>query len=60
MADLVRTYLDLPLGIVDAAVIAIAEGLQLTEVATLDQRHFAVVRPRHVPAFTVLPGSDVV
>ena len=37
--------MDLPLGIVDAAVIAIAERLQVTEIATLDHRHFAVVRP---------------
>ena len=29
-AELVETYIDLPLGIVDAAVIAIAERLQLT------------------------------
>jgi uncharacterized protein len=57
MAELVGTYLDLPLGIVDAAVIAIAERLGLTEVATVDHRHFSVVRPRHVPAFTLLPGS---
>jgi uncharacterized protein len=59
MAELVETYLDLPLGIVDAAVIAIAERLQLTEVATLDHRHFAVVRPSHADAFTLLPGSDL-
>ena len=59
MAELVQSYLDLPLGIVDAAVIAIAERLQLTEIATLDHRHFAVVRPSHTDAFTLLPGSDL-
>ena len=57
MAELVESYLDLPLGIVDAAVVAIAERLALTEIATLDHRHFSVVRPRHVPAFSLLPGS---
>jgi uncharacterized protein len=56
MAELVESYLDLPLGIVDAAVVAIAERLALTEIATLDHRHFSVVRPRHVPAFSLLPG----
>lgn len=56
MAELVSTYLDLPLGIVDAAVIAIAERLGLSEVATIDHRHFSVVRPRHVAALTLLPG----
>jgi uncharacterized protein len=58
MAELVEAYLDLPLGIVDAAVIAIAERLRLTEIATLDHRHFAVVRPSHTGAFALLPGSD--
>jgi len=59
-AELVETYADLPLGIVDAAMIAIAERLQLTEIATLDHRHFTVVRPRHTAAFVLLPGSDAV
>jgi predicted nucleic acid-binding protein len=57
MAELVETYLDLPLGIVDAAVIAIAERLRLAEVATLDRRHFSVVKPRHVAAFALLPAD---
>ncbi|MFI7627711.1 hypothetical protein [Microbispora rosea] len=56
MAELVERYVDLPLGLVDAAVIAIAERLGLREVATVDQRHFRIVRPRHVEAFTLLPG----
>jgi hypothetical protein len=25
------------------------------EIATLDKRHFSVVRPRHVAGFTLLP-----
>jgi predicted nucleic acid-binding protein len=45
MAELVRRYGDLPLGTTDACVIAVAERLGLTEVATLDRRHFSVVRP---------------
>ncbi|MBG0812665.1 type II toxin-antitoxin system VapC family toxin [Planomonospora sp. ID82291] len=56
MAQLVETYIDLPLGLVDAAVIAIAERLALKEIATVDHRHFRVVRPRHISAFTLLPG----
>ncbi|MFC7382753.1 type II toxin-antitoxin system VapC family toxin [Sphaerisporangium rhizosphaerae] len=55
VAHLVRTYADLPLGVVDASVIAIAERLGLREIATLDHRHFRVVRPVHVPAFRLLP-----
>jgi uncharacterized protein len=54
-SELVEAYADLPLGTTDATVIALAERLGLSEVATLDRRHFSVVRPRHVPAFTLLP-----
>lgn len=55
MADLVVTYGDLPLGTTDASVVAVAERLKITDVATLDRRHFAVVRPNHVDALTLLP-----
>ncbi|GAA4589424.1 PIN domain-containing protein [Planotetraspora phitsanulokensis] len=55
IAELVRLYKDLPLGAVDASVIAIAERLGLPAVATLDHRHFSVVRPLHVAALQLLP-----
>jgi hypothetical protein len=40
MAELMDTYADLPLGTVAAA-----ERLGITKIATLDRRHFTVVRP---------------
>lgn len=55
MAELVATYADMPLGAVDASVVAIAERTGATTVLSLDQRHFSVVRPRHTDAFTLLP-----
>ncbi|WP_280660736.1 PIN domain-containing protein [Geodermatophilus sp. DF01_2] len=55
IATLVARYRDLPLGTVDASVVAAAERLGAQEVATVDRRHFGVVRPEHVPAFTLLP-----
>jgi predicted nucleic acid-binding protein len=55
MAELVRTYRDFPLGAVDAAVIAVAERLDVTDIATIDHRHFRAVRPAHCPAFNILP-----
>jgi uncharacterized protein len=55
IAELVATYRDLPLGTVDASVIAAAERLGAIEVATVDRPHFGVVRPRHVAAFTLFP-----
>ena len=54
-AQLVDHYADLPLGAVDATVITLAERLRVTEIATLDHRHFTVVRPAHVDALTLLP-----
>ena len=53
--DLQQQYHDLGLGVVDASVIALAERSGETELATLDRRHFSVVRPRHVEALTLLP-----
>lgn len=55
MAELVEKYASLPLGTSDASVIAVTERLGITEVATLDHRHFTVVRPRHIPNLTLLP-----
>ncbi len=53
--ELCRQYLDLPLGLVDASMVAVAERLDETKVATLDHRHFTVVRPSHTHALTLLP-----
>lgn len=50
MAELVRRYDDLPLGTTEASVIALAERLGIKQIATLDHRHFRVVRPSHVEA----------
>ena len=58
MTELVERYIDFPLGIVDASVIAIAERLGLSAVATIDHRHFRAVKPRHVDAFKLLSGGD--
>jgi predicted nucleic acid-binding protein len=52
---LAAKYDDLPLGIVDAAVVALAERLGIITVATLDRKHFSVVRPLHVDAFELVP-----
>ena len=54
-AELVLEYGDWPLGTVDASVIATAERLEVTTIATLDRRHFGAVRPRHVERFELLP-----
>ena len=55
MVELVAQYHDLPLGTVDASVVAAAERLGETEIATVDRRHFSVVRPMHVETFALRP-----
>jgi predicted nucleic acid-binding protein len=50
-----RTYADLSVGIVDASVLALVERLDEPKLATLDHRHFAVMRPRHIEALRLLP-----
>lgn len=55
IAELVAAYRDLPLGTVDASIVAACERLGATSIATLDRRHFSVVRPRHVPSFELVP-----
>ena len=53
--ELQRQYADLELGIVDASVVALAERLDEHKLATLDHRHFAVVRPSHIGSLDLLP-----
>jgi hypothetical protein len=53
--ELVVQYRDFPLGTVDASIIAVAERLNISTIATFDHRHFTVVRPTHVDAFELLP-----
>ena len=52
-AEIAARYRALRLGLVDTAVIAAAERLRATAIATLDVRHFAAVsirgRPRLIP-----------
>lgn len=56
VGTLCTTYVDLPLGVVDASVVAVAERMGEPKVATLDHRHFTVVRPAHVEALDLLPA----
>ncbi len=55
IVELMTQYIDLPLGMADASIVALAERLEVKELATLDRRHFSVVRPNHVDAFRLLP-----
>ena len=43
------------LGFTDSTIVAMAERLALTTIATTDRRHFKTIRPRHVRQFTLVP-----
>ena len=54
--ELVDRYADSDIGFVDAAVLAVVERLGERKLATLDRRHFAVLRPRHVDSIDLIPA----
>jgi hypothetical protein len=51
--DVMTKYPDL--GFTDSTIVAMAERLALTTIATTDRRHFSAVRPHHVRQFTLVP-----
>jgi predicted nucleic acid-binding protein len=53
--ELCSRYRDLPLGFVDAAVLAVTERMGEPKLVTLDYRHFRVVRPQHGVSLVLLP-----
>jgi predicted nucleic acid-binding protein len=55
IAELVEAYVDLPLGLVHASVVAVAERLGQQRIASLDHRLLGVVRPRHCERLELVP-----
>jgi hypothetical protein len=53
--EIMRQYADFDIGFVDAAVLAVVERLGEPKLATLDHRHFGVMKPRHVLSLQLLP-----
>lgn len=43
------------IGFVDATLVASAERLKLSTIATTDRRHFGAIQPRHIRGFTLVP-----
>ena len=54
--ELCDRYADADIGFVDAAVLAVVERLHESKLATLDRRHFALLRPRHRDSIELLPA----
>ncbi len=52
--EIISVYRDKKIGFVDAAILAMAERLNIAKILTLDE-HFRFIRPRHITAFEVYP-----
>jgi predicted nucleic acid-binding protein len=55
MRELMRKYRDLPMDLVDAALVRIAEREGIRRIFTLDRRDFSVYRPAKLERFSVIP-----
>ena len=53
----VRRFTDVGLGIADASIVVLADRHQTTDVLTLDERHFRVLRAMRGRAFRILPAD---
>lgn len=58
VAELCDTYSDIGLDAADASLVALAERLDLSTIATLDERDFRIIRPSHINAFDLVPGPS--
>ncbi len=55
MRQITKTYASAEFDIVDCCIMALAERLQITRIATFDRRDFSIFRPRHCDFLELLP-----
>jgi hypothetical protein len=53
--QLIQQYQDVPLGVVDASLVALAERYKIKQILTLDRRHFNLIQPQTLEYFELLP-----
>ena len=53
--EIMNQYSDANVGLVDAAVVAVAERLNIKRILTIDQRHFGLFKPRQLGFLELLP-----
>jgi len=56
MRELMEKYRDLPMDLADAALVRVAERESLTEIFTLDRKHFSIYRPGRRRRFSIVPA----
>lgn len=55
IVSVIERYSDQAIGVADASNVVLAERYQTTTIATLDRRHFDVLRPLNGGHFVILP-----
>ena len=53
--EIMNQHADANVGLVDAAVVAVAERLNINRILTIDQRHFSMFRPKNLGFLELLP-----
>jgi hypothetical protein len=53
--DVMTRYKGVPLGLVDASLVALAERYRVQKILTLDRRHFSLIKPRGLEYLELLP-----
>lgn len=54
MRELMEKYRDLPMDLADAALVRVAEREAMTEIFTLDRKHFSIYRPGRRRRFSIV------
>lgn len=54
--EIMIQYADARVGLVDAAVIAVAESLKINRILTIDNRHFSMFKPKGLGFLELLPA----
>jgi predicted nucleic acid-binding protein len=54
-AEILKRYEDARVDFVDCVIVAMAERLEITQILTIDRRHFSLFRPRHCERFELIP-----
>lgn len=55
MRGIMRQYADAEFDLVDTAIMAVSERLNITRIATFDRRDFDIYRPSHIDHYELLP-----
>jgi predicted nucleic acid-binding protein len=55
-AEVISRFAAQNIGVADASLVVLADRYQTNRIATLDHRHFSVLRNKNNERFTILPG----